>query len=144
MNAQDMINKSRRLIEEGYGKGNVSLCKELCDSRVKFHDPTIPKESRGIDACMKLMGQYIEAFPAQKVTINHIFASNNFVTVLWNVKGKHEREFLGLEPTHRTFDLSGISVFQFSGEKITETWQAWDRLSLFEQLGVSESVHAHH
>jgi len=43
----------------------------------------------------------------------------------------HQGEFYGLPPTHRAVMYAGINIFV-----IAEVWDLWDRLWLWQQLGI--------
>ncbi len=144
MEAQQMINQVRRLYEEGYTNVNATVCKELCDSKLKIHDAAFPQGKKGVEAFIETERNYKDAFPNKKAKIDDIFAAGDRVIVLWTCTGTHEGELHDIPPTHRKFSINGISIYQFSNGKISEIWQSWDRLSLLEQLGVVEKEHALH
>lgn len=143
MDTQQMINIVHRLYEEGYSKGSNSVCKELCDSHLKLHDPTLTKGPGGIEALIGMVQYYHQAFPNLNLVIDDIIAAGNKVIVFWTFQGKHEGELRGIPATYKKISLSGISIYQFNDDKITEMWQAWDRLTLFDQLGVKEPQHVY-
>lgn len=46
---------------------------------------------------------------------------------------------MGVAPTGRGFDVTGISMYRISGGRIVEEWLEWDSLGLMRQLGVVPS-----
>lgn len=131
-----MINQVRRLYEDVYNKVDINVCKELCSSSLKLHDPAIPNGRGGFDTFCETEKKYKKAFHNKKAKIEQIFAVDNKVVVLWSCTGKHDGVLQGIEPTGLEFNISGISVYQFEHGKICEIWQSWDRLNLLEQLGI--------
>lgn len=144
MDAKQMINTVRRLYEEVYSKGNLKLCDELFANNMKLHDPAATNNKSGLASFKEAETTYMRAFPNKKATIDDIIVSENKVIVRWSCQGKQDGEFLGTAPTHRPFKISGISIYLFTGDKISEIWQSWDRLNLFDQLHVTPPAHAMH
>ena len=143
MDNKKMENTIRRLYDEVYTHGkNLKVIDELIANNLKFHDPAAGKNGNGLELFKKSESGYFKAFPNKTATIDELIVSGNKVIVRWSCKGKHEGEFQGISPTHRPFNISGISIYLFTNDKISEIWQAWDRQNLFEQLGVTAPVHA--
>jgi steroid delta-isomerase-like uncharacterized protein len=144
MDTKQMITNVRRLYEEVYSKGNLSVCDELCANNLKLNDPATTSLKPGIASFKDSENTYHKAFPHKKSKIEDISAVDDKVFVRWSCQGKHEGELQGIAPTHRTFNITGISIYRFTNGKISEIWQSWDRLTLFEQLGVLQVEHALH
>lgn len=144
MNTQEMMNCVRRLYDEVYSKGNIKICDELCASNLKFHDPATTNSKSGITSFKETETTYHKAFPGKKAKIDDICVADDKAIVRWSCEGKHEGILQDIPPTHRTFHINGISIYQFKNGKIVEVWQSWDRLSLLEQLGVIQPAHALH
>ena len=51
------------------------------------------------------------------------------------VKGEHKGQFQGLPPSGRRFELPGITILRFDGDRCVERWSQADFLSLLQQLG---------
>lgn len=144
MDAKQMKDCVVRLYNEVYTKGQLSVCDELCDPNVKFHDLAAESYKPGVSAFKESEKAYHKAFPKKEPKIEDIFVNDDKVVVRWSCKGKHEGELQGVAATHRHFKITGISIYQFKSGKISEVWQSWDRLSLLEQLGIAQPVHALH
>lgn len=76
------------------------------------------------------------AFPDLRHYVLDRLVDRNRVVERWALEGVHRGPFLGLEPTGRRVRVEGVAVMRFEGARIAEAWQYWDRLGLFEQLGV--------
>jgi predicted ester cyclase len=50
--------------------------------------------------------------------------------------GTHHGIFLGIPPTGKRVQVTGIEIFRLAGGKIVEHWNSYDDLGLFQQLGV--------
>jgi steroid delta-isomerase-like uncharacterized protein len=114
----------------------MSSCEELMSPNVRFHDPATPAATSGTQAVKMAENSYMMAFPNKSTTIDEIIASeDDQVVVRWHTTGTQKGQFLGMQPSNRNFNVSGISIYHFSNGKIDEIWQNWDSLGLIEQLG---------
>lgn len=48
----------------------------------------------------------------------------------------HQGSFMGIPPTGKRVEISGIEYFRLANGKIVERWVMFDDLGLMEQLGV--------
>ncbi len=142
MDNKQMMDHIRRLYEDVYSKGKINVCDELCTADLKFHDPSATSYKVGVSSLKESENAYHKAFPNKKSKIEDICISGDKVIVRWSCQGKHNGELQGISPTHRSFNITGMSMYLFSNGKISEIWQAWDRLSLLEQLGAIQPAHA--
>ena len=53
--------------------------------------------------------------------------------------GTHEREFRGIEPTGREFEITGQGMVRVDDGAAAEVWLNYDVLGMLGQLGVVES-----
>ena len=74
------------------------------------------------------------------VEIEDIIAEGDRVMVRWSSRGTHVGESHGLPPTGEEVTNSGINVFRVADGKIAEVWDIWDRLWLWQQLGVLPDI----
>ncbi|UCC88216.1 MAG: ester cyclase [Anaerolineales bacterium] len=70
------------------------------------------------------------------ITIEEMIAEGDRVVVRWTSHGVHQGETQGLPPTGRRVNNSGVNIFRIADGKIAEVWDIWDRLWLWQQLGV--------
>jgi predicted SnoaL-like aldol condensation-catalyzing enzyme len=70
------------------------------------------------------------------VKIVEMIAEDDRVMVRWTSHGTHQGESQGLPPTGKQVTNSGINIFRIAGGKILEVWDIYDRLWVWQQLGV--------
>jgi predicted ester cyclase len=70
------------------------------------------------------------------VTIEEMIAEGDRVMVRWTSSGTHKGEAYGLSPTGKRVTNSGVNIFRIAEGKIAEICDIWDRLWLWQQLGV--------
>ena len=66
-----------------------------------------------------------------------VIATEDYVTAVFNISGKHTGDLQGHEATNKTFKVRGIQVGKFVDGKMTERWGSTDQAGMLEQLGLS-------
>jgi len=125
----------RRLFEELWNKGNLSLADELFAPNYAHHDPSTPDVGRGPESEKKRATLYRTAFPDLRLTIEDIIAEGETVMVRWSCRASHKGDFGGIAPTGKQFNISGMTITRLSNGKMAEGWVNWDALGLMQQLG---------
>ena len=74
------------------------------------------------------------------VKIEEMIAEGDRVVVRWSSRGTHLGESHGLPPTSKQVTNSGINIFRIADGKIAEVWDIFDRLWLWQQLGVLPDI----
>ena len=100
----------RRLIEEVWNKGNLSLVDELFAPNYEHHDASSPDFGRGPESEKKRATLYRTAFPDLRVTIEDIIAEGEIVMTRWSCRGTHKGDLSGIAPTGNPFTISGMTV----------------------------------
>lgn len=109
---------------------------ELLDEQFTLHDRN--EEVRGKEAGIAWFRQYAEGFPDLRIDVIEMASVGDLVFSRWIVRGRHDGTLAGIEPTHREIEVHGMEWDRVRDSKIVETWQQWDALSFYEQLGVLE------
>ncbi len=78
--------------------------------------------------------------PDLYITIDQLLAEGDTVTKRWIFHATHTGDLTGLPPTGNRIAMSGLELFRLEGGKIVECWNAYDNLSLMQQLGVIPTV----
>ena len=138
--AVDLKQTSRRLIEEGFGRGNFDVFDELCSEEYRGHDAVTGDADRaqGKENCR----MYKTAFPDLKPTILAAYSDGEVCVTHWRMTGTHQKPLMGLEPMGARCTVEGISIDRYKAGKIVESWTQWDALGLMRQLGVAPTVGA--
>ena len=72
--------------------------------------------------------------------IEEMIAEGDRVMVRWSSRGRHVGEVHGLPPTGKEVTNSGINIFRIADGRIAEVWDIFDRLWLWQQLGVLPDI----
>jgi steroid delta-isomerase-like uncharacterized protein len=126
----------RRLFEGAWNRGDLRAVDETVSSNCRFHDPAFPALQNGAENYRRHIQMCREAFPDLTCSVDHVIAERNEVVIHWTVRGTHRGNFLGAAATNRAATVSGTSIHQIEGDKITELWSDWNLQSLQDQLGL--------
>ena len=129
----------KRDIEEVWNEGNYDLADELYAEDFVHHDPAYPGEIRGPEAQKEFVQMYNTAFPGDpSITIEELVAEGDLVVLRWTGHGVHEGPFMGVEPTHEEFEITGLSMARIEDGKIAELWSNYDALGMLSRIGAVE------
>jgi steroid delta-isomerase-like uncharacterized protein len=98
------------------------------------HDPTAPEVPPGPRGVRMLARHYREAFPDIAFGFEEIFSSEDRVAHRWTFTGTHEGELIGIEPTGRRVEVTGIEINRLDRGKIADSWTISDVDGLRKQL----------
>lgn len=73
-------------------------------------------------------------FSDMHVTLQDTIAQKDRICVRWSCRMKHTGSGLGVAPTGKTVEITGISIMRVADGKAVEAWQNWDMLGLMQQL----------
>lgn len=143
MSAESNVAASKRILEECFNQGRLEAIDEVCAPDIVTHDPAEPEEPRGIEAHKERVQQYRTAMPDLNVTLEDSFAAGDKVCTRWTCRGTNTGELMGMSPTGRSVEMTGVSVDRFDADgRICEVWDQWDNAGFMSQLGISPEAAA--
>jgi steroid delta-isomerase-like uncharacterized protein len=126
----------RRLVEELWNKGNLSVADELFAPNYEHHDASTLDFGRGPESEKKRATLYRTAFPDVRLMIEDIIAEGEIVMTRWSCRGTHKGDLSGIAPTGKQITITGVTIARLANGKLAEGWVNWDALGLMQQLGV--------
>ncbi|MEU5421464.1 ester cyclase [Streptomyces sp. NPDC001407] len=137
----EQLNKAtaRRFFEDIAVGGDLGLIDELFAADYRDHD--IGKETDttiGSDVMKDDVTNWRAAFDFH-FALHGQLAEGDQVATSWTWRGTHTGEFMGLAPTGRDVEMTGVTVFAFSDGRIQEGWWTYDLMRLARQLGLVKS-----
>jgi predicted ester cyclase len=124
----------RRMIEEGFNKGNLAALDTLfAPNFVEHQDGFVPPNIEGVKGAIVSLRT---PFPDLKLTIEEIVVSGAKSWARITARGTHRAPFMGRPPTGKSFAITVIDVCRFESGQIVEHWGVADRLGLMGQLGL--------
>ncbi|MBK7106559.1 MAG: ester cyclase [Ignavibacteriae bacterium] len=70
----------------------------------------------------------LEAFPDLKTEIDSILVDElkSQIAARWHSVGKNKLKYLGIGPTNKITEITGIEIIEIENEKIIKRWGEWD------------------
>ena len=76
-----------------------------------------------------------QGFPDVVSTIEDLIAEGNKIVARWRSHATHQGEYMGIPPSGKEVEFTGISVYRIEAGKIAESWNVEDQLGLMQQIG---------
>jgi steroid delta-isomerase-like uncharacterized protein len=129
----------RRVIDEAWNKGNLSILDEVMVVDHVDHDDLAPAigEGGGREHAKQTIAEYRAAFPDLLFTAEDMIAEGDRVVTRWRARGTQTGPLVGIPPTGKLATVTGIFIDRLAQGQIVETWGNWDALGLMQQLGVA-------
>ena len=142
-----LIERNKALVRRYFenAQHNPDLCDEIFAPVFRFHtiqhasvtaqvmESTPQSEKASYEWLNKVWGDW-------RMTIDGMMAEGDQAMVRWTFHGTQQGEYLGLPPTNKQVTYSGINIFRVADGRIAEIWDIYDRLWLWQQLGVLPDV----
>jgi steroid delta-isomerase-like uncharacterized protein len=125
----------RRLIEEAFNKGNLSVVDALLATDWVYHGIE-GMELKGRDGFKQFVSMYRTAFPDLQITIDDMIAEGDKVAEIATFRGTFKGSLMGIPPTGKQCTGKIMAASRFQDGKEAEVIEIFDRLSMFQQLGV--------
>ena len=126
----------RRLLDELWSKGNLSVADECYAAAYMHHDPSTPDFGPGPEGEKKRATLYRTAFPDLRFKIEDLIAEGETVAVRWSSSGTNKGNLGRIAPTGKQVNITGVSVVRFADGKIVEGWINWDTYGMLKELGL--------
>ena len=125
---------ARRIPEEILTEGKLELVEELFAEDAVDQAP-LGKDT-GWDEIRAGMETMRAAFPDMSATVEDTVSEGDTVAMRITLRGTHEGEFMGREPTGKTIEVGSMIFTRIEDGKIVERWAQPNTLGLFQQLGI--------
>ena len=125
---------ARRFTEDLWGAHNAGLVDELLSSDFVNHDP-FPGTSGDREGERQAIAIHSAALSDTRATVDDQIGEGEKVAIRWTFSATHTGEFLGIPPTGKKIEMTGINIYRIENGKIAELWREVDVMSLLQQLG---------
>src|SRR5215213_3764542 len=121
--------------EEIVNKQNPQAIEEVYAPNFVWHEPD--QDIQGSEQARQYVSAFFKGFPDINITVEDVIAEGDKAVTRYTIRGTHqgETEEFG-PPTGRQMELKGITIHRFEDGKIVEEWEAYDNLSVLQQLGL--------
>jgi predicted ester cyclase len=138
MAAEDNLEMFRRVMDEGFSKGNLGALDEVMSPDF-IENEAGPGEGRGLEGVKDIVRTLRSAFPDLQATVEDSFAAGDKICARVTFRGTNTGEFQGMPATGRKAVWGAIDICRFADARMAEHWGLIDRLGLLEQLGAVPS-----
>jgi steroid delta-isomerase-like uncharacterized protein len=115
---------------------NPESLDEIYAPDVVWHEPD--QDIQGLEEAKRFISMYKTAFPDLNATVEDVIAEGEKVVTRVTIRGTHQGavEEFG-PPTGRQIEIKDITIDRIEGSRIVESWDAYDNLSVMQQLGLA-------
>jgi predicted ester cyclase len=135
MALQDNVAVARRLLEEGFGDGDLSVIDELVADDFIEHQNGV--QGVGPDAVKQIVRGLHQSLSDLRFHVEAVMAHEDTVWIRSRATATNSKPFMGWPATHKEIEIDVFDVIRFSAGKAIEHWGVADRLGLLEQLGLT-------
>ena len=133
MSPERHIEVFRRVIDEGFNKGNFDALNECFPPTYTEHQFDLPPTLEELKGSIRYLR---DTFAPFSLTIEDIVADGDKVWARLTGRGTDSKRMMGRPPTGRSFAITVIDVCRFEHGKIVEHWGVPDRFHQLAQLGL--------
>jgi steroid delta-isomerase-like uncharacterized protein len=119
-----------------WNTGNADIAKRIYTDDCPRIDPNVPADTRGGAAIARYVAEVRSAYPDFRLEVIDSVAQDDRLAVHWVATGTHKGNFLGIAPTGKKIKVAGMTLARVQNGKLAEDRTFFDRILLFEQLGV--------
>ena len=125
----------RRWVDEGLNRGNLALAHETFAPDAPLHISGAPEGLRGPEGFIQFASGFATGLPDIQFTVDDQATDGDIVVSRFHVTGTHSNALMGIPPTGKRVQFSGITYDRFANGKIAERWEVTDFFGLLQQLG---------
>jgi len=123
----------RRLIDEGFTKGNTDVCDQLVAPDSVEHQRGLRPGPEGTKDTIRTLHEWFSDF---QLVIEDLVASGDTVWFRNRATGINTGSVFGRPPTNRPIDITVVDIVRLDGGRIVEHWGVPDQLGMLMQLGL--------
>ena len=125
----------RRVMEEGFSRGNLDAVDEVVSAEYREHERG-PGLDLGRTGLKEIIQRLRVAFPDLEATVIDVVGNGEKMCFRVRYQGTQDGEMLGIPPTGRQVTWESIDIVRFDHDgTLLEHWGLLDRLGVLEQLG---------
>jgi predicted ester cyclase len=126
-----------RWFEEVWNQKNEAAVDEMLADGSTAHGLTETDGSpiTGPESFKRFHRSFVSAYPDLRVTVEDTIVEGDKIVARCRVSGTHGGEGIGLMPTNRQVEFTGVAIVRVMDGKILEAWNEFDFLKMYTQLG---------
>ena len=128
---------ARRLIEEGFNQGDLSVADDLISPSMVEHQYFGPDHAPGAEGVKAVISSLRRAFSDFHLAIDDLAVDGDTVWLRMTGTGTNDGSFMGHPPTGRPMRTDVFDALRVENGRIVEHWGVPDRLGTLFQLGLA-------
>ena len=93
------------------------------------------RDVRGCENFKTLQRAFLAAFPDLRITVEDTVTEGDKIAARCTVRATHAGEGLGLAPTNREIEFTGLTIVRLENGKIAEAWNEFDFMKMYAEVG---------
>jgi steroid delta-isomerase-like uncharacterized protein len=126
----------RRLIEEGFNRGDLSVADAVTAPDIAEHQDFGPDHAPGAEGVRAVIASLRRAFSDFHLQIEDMVVAGDTAWARMTATGTHDGPFMGHPPTGRRMRIAVFDVIRVEDGRMVEHWGVPDRLGVLRQLGL--------
>ena len=126
----------RRIVEEVFNKGDMSVVPELISPEYSYHNP-MGMEFKGPDGFVQFVQMERNVFPDIHVTIDDMIGEGDKLAARLSFTGTFKGKFGDFEPTGNKVSHTAAYFYRYADGKEVEALPFTDMLPMYQQMGIS-------
>jgi predicted ester cyclase len=125
-----------RWCEEVLQDHQVAALATIVSPNILVHPTAMPCEAGyyAVAGVEHWLQEQWRSFPDLSVSNESMVASGDIVATRWHARGTSLGDFMGVAPTGRSLDYSGLSMYRIEDDRIAEIWETRNTLGVLHQL----------
>jgi steroid delta-isomerase-like uncharacterized protein len=125
-----------RTVSDVWNEADFERTGDVFAADVVVHDIPLREVYEGIDAFNGWVTGTRATFSGLTVEVHDVLVTDGKTVSQWTARGTNEGPIFGSEPTNRTAEWEGVTIYRVEGETVTEAWWYYDLFTIYEQLGL--------
>jgi predicted ester cyclase len=136
---------AREWFEQVWNRGSEEAIDRYLAQDALMHGLSGPDAQplRGPEGFKAFWRQFRSAFPDIRIDIERTVTEGDLIAVHCHVYAKHLGHGLPIAPTQKPVDIWGMGMARIRNGQIVEAWNAYDFMTLYQQLGMLPALRAH-
>jgi predicted ester cyclase len=129
----------RRWIDEVWNRGREDVIDEVFAEHWVGHDlqqPGCTGTTTGREQFKSAHRAFRSAFSNIEVELGQTKVAGDRIEVQCVARGVHTGNGIGVSPTGKPVHIAGTVIARVQGGQVVESWDRWDVMGLYSQLGV--------
>ena len=133
MAGTENVARLRRLIDEGFSRGDLGVVDELMDPDCVEHQRGNRPGAAGAKEVIETLHRWMSDF---SLVVEDVAVAGDIVWSRNRARGTNTGSVMGHPPNGKPVDVDVIDIVRFEGGRIVEHWGIADQLGLMLQVGV--------